>query len=103
MGQSSAKMYIPDSQEEISSYKVQRKFNTNVICIEFHILKDKTKVALGDPIFCKQCIAALSSLSNVKFAEDESAVWDCEFCGKKNDILIDKEEIPTNDDLMYVL
>jgi hypothetical protein len=59
-------------------------------------------VATGDPVFCNSCRALLNSYSTLT-AADEHYEWVCEFCGTKNLLNIDAEEIPKADELSYIL
>lgn len=51
----SKKMFIPSSKMERERYFKAPRFNANVFKIDFNILADKDKIAMGDPIFCKKC------------------------------------------------
>ena len=80
--------------------------DTNVVTIKFDKLKDVNKMQVGDPIKCKDCDAYLSSLSKVdekKVEAGENKSWKCEFCSSENEIQIEKEEIPSKDDVTYML
>lgn len=75
--------------------------DTNVVTIKFDKLKDVNKMQAGDPIKCQNCDAYLSNLSKVE--GDDDKLWKCEFCSFENHLQIENEEIPTNDDVTYML
>jgi hypothetical protein len=90
-----------------------RKADTNIVSINLGSLSDAADVvATGDPTFCSQCGAVLNSFSKLKDLrqvpsestsnnntnQQESTVegnliWECEFCGQKNRINLDPEEV----------
>lgn len=79
----------------------QHEVDTNILSIKFEFLKDKVAFATGDPISCK-CEAILNIHSKLEKIEDSlKYLWICEFCGEKNEIFIEKEEIPTSDCIDY--
>jgi hypothetical protein len=71
----------------------------------------------GDPYECKKCHSILNKYSNIRNKEDYDMnpsshklelqanewFWQCEFCSYPNILKIDKEEIPTKDDMVYML
>ena len=91
----------------------------NVAVVTFDSMKDvKKNLAGGDPYSCKKCKAILNKYSKIMspkdYAESEKvslkleikpqqSLWECEFCGYPNIISIEKEEIPTADDVSYML
>ena len=70
-------------------------------------------LAGGDPYSCKKCAAILNKFSVVKNAAEakeekgdlkpNESLWNCEFCHYPNAIMIEKEEIPVKDDVVYML
>ena len=49
----------------------RQEVDTNVVAINFSVLKEKGELATGDPIFCKQCQALFSMYSVAKGNEEE--------------------------------
>ena len=81
----------------------EQEVDTNVFAIKFDFLKDKVAIATGDPIHC-ECEAVLSNVSQVEQIPNSAmSVWVCEFCGKKNEVKVEKEEIPKTDCTDYLL
>jgi hypothetical protein len=79
----------------------EHEVDTNIFSIKFEFLKDKVAFATGDPISCK-CEAILNQHSLIEKIENSAKfLWLCEFCGEKNEIFIEKEEIPTTDCIDY--
>jgi len=67
----------------------------NVIKIQFDDLKEKMEHATGDPYICKGCEAILNKYSYLwPISNSDKYTWDCEFCGYKNELMIEPEEIP---------
>jgi hypothetical protein len=119
MGAASAKVYVP-TEKDVANGKVKKSaVDTNVVCIAFSILKDsQDMLALGDPIFCGKCGSILNVYSSIQPLEEkiQSAgpdqiaevngnlkKWCCEFCGKENLIMVEKEELPQKGDIIYLL
>ncbi|KRX09903.1 Zinc finger, Sec23/Sec24-type [Pseudocohnilembus persalinus] len=97
-------MYLPSKMEELDQFFKQHKFNTNVCQIDFKVLQDKSKQAMGEPIFCEKCNAVLSKYSKLENINENDYKWKCEFCENINELLnIEPEEIPKQDDLCYIL
>ena len=61
-------------------------------------------MATGDPVICEKCKAVLNSDSVLKpIMGKESRLWKCEFCYSENEIFIDDEEIPKNNEVNYLV
>jgi hypothetical protein len=75
----------------------EHEVDTNILSLKFEFLKDKVEYATGDPVLCK-CDGVFNLYSNItKIEGSHKSLWICEFCGEKNEIVIEKEEIPTTD------
>eukprot|EP00826_Nyctotherus_ovalis_P001723 TRINITY_DN102_c0_g1_i1.p1 TRINITY_DN102_c0_g1~~TRINITY_DN102_c0_g1_i1.p1 ORF type:complete len:608 (-),score=168.84 TRINITY_DN102_c0_g1_i1:19-1842(-) len=83
--------------------KHKREIDTNVVGLNFSVLKDKTAVATGDPVFCAECKAMLNAHSKLTKNEAGKQIWNCEFCLNANEVQMEEEELPKEDQLMYVL
>ncbi|XP_077998423.1 circularly permutated Ras protein 1-like isoform X2 [Glandiceps talaboti] len=82
------------------------KGDSNVLVLSLGTLENEPEVVTGDPVFCKQCQAILSAMSELKASEekDTSATWKCEFCDFENkDLDVDREEIPKTDQVDFIL
>lgn len=86
----------------------------NFFVLAFDGTKEAEKnLAGGDPYPCKKCGSILNRFSTVISAEQvvdkehelkgNESLWVCEFCNHVNKLLIEKEEIPTKEDVVYVL
>jgi hypothetical protein len=64
-------------------------------------------IATGDPTFCVKCKSIFNSKSKIvheKNSEEEKAqIWYCEFCYSKNEVNLDDGEIPTQNEVNYIL
>ena len=75
-------------------------------------------LAGGDAYVCQKCQVVLNKysiiLNNAEYIEKKKtlekielkageSLWECEFCSYPNIIKIEKEEIPTKDDVFYLL
>ena len=89
------------SEDKDQKVIYEHEVDTNVFSINFEFLKDKVAYATGDPVSCK-CEAILNIHSKIeKIENSEKHLWLCEFCGEKNEIFIEKEEIPSADCIDY--
>lgn len=79
-----------------------QKLDTNVVNIRLDVLANDSEVATGDPNFCSNCRALLNSHSVLTKTADNYE-WVCEFCGVQNDLMLDEEEIPRQEELNYIL
>eukprot|EP01102_Stenamoeba_stenopodia_P014107 TRINITY_DN4655_c0_g1_i1.p1 TRINITY_DN4655_c0_g1~~TRINITY_DN4655_c0_g1_i1.p1 ORF type:complete len:632 (-),score=160.60 TRINITY_DN4655_c0_g1_i1:708-2603(-) len=85
------------------SEKVQcEKFNLNVVSADLTSLVNEVGLTTGEPVFCKACRGALSSLSKIT-SEESKQIWKCEFCDVANEVNIEKDEIPSNETVEYLL
>ena len=81
-----------------------RQADTNVLTVQFDKLKEPSHMHTGDAIVCTQCQAVLSHLSHlVEKPDDASKLWTCEFCSHTNTVDLVADEIPTEDDVTYLL
>ncbi len=85
--------------------KHKQEVDTNVLSINLSVLKDKTALATGDPVFCGKCKAVFNTNSKLEMlpAAPDKQQWTCEFCNNLNSVSIEKEELPQSDELTYVL
>ena len=90
---------IPESAKT----KFEMNVDTNVVSLDLSSLKEAVVMATGDPIFCKQCATAFNLYSRISEVSEVSQIWECEFCGEKNEVNIDSEEIPRGQMLDYML
>ncbi|CAD8172076.1 unnamed protein product [Paramecium pentaurelia] len=82
--------------------------DTNIFQVKFDCLKDNiVKIHQGDPVMCQQCETVLNKHSkiqdDVQNQQFGKQLWICEFCDHKNYIQIEKEEIPVNEDTIYLI
>ena len=93
-------------------------FDTNVMNVNMIDLLENQKknIMTGDPILCKKCNIVLSKFSKTtnsenlieeEFKKNEKIevkkIWECDFCGFKNAISIEPEEIPKEEETFYIL
>lgn len=74
------------------------KPSTNVVVFKADSISKSCEKIAGEPVVCSGCSAIFNKWSKVS-----DSIWTCEFCGKKNDVDIDDDEIPTKDTFEYVL
>ena len=97
---------------------MEEKLDLNIFVVTFKQMKEaEGEISGGDPYPCQKCKAILNKFSTVlsakQFAESDSklkielknnqSLWECEFCSYPNVIKIDKEEIPTKDEMYYLV
>jgi hypothetical protein len=72
---------------------------------KFDKLVEKNKTFSGDAYKCKNCEAYLSNISKVSDSNffDKRSTWKCEFCSFENKLKIEKEEIPTEQEITYLI
>ena len=80
----------------------QRGSDTNVFEVKLYKLAEDCPIATGEPISCKGCSALLTCYSTV-LAQDTLSLWTCEFCGYPNKLTIDQAQIPSSNEVTYVL
>jgi len=82
----------------------EQEVDTNVLSLNLSVLKDKTAIATGDPVYCTKCKAMFnvhSTLVKVPLVAEQT--WTCEFCNTPNKVLFEEEEIPKAEELTYVI
>jgi hypothetical protein len=85
-----------------------RRADTNILSVRFDKLKEPSLMHTGDAVMCGHCQAVFSHLSVLTNqtgdqGDDESKVWVCEFCSHSNTVDLMAEEIPTEEDVTYML
>lgn len=51
---------------------------------------------------CSRCQAVFNQFSKLRSVNDDK-YWDCEFCQKVNEIMIEDEELPQSSELTYLI
>jgi hypothetical protein len=87
----------------IGSQIYEREIDTNVLKIDFLFMKEQIKCATGNPYFCKKCEAIFNVYSILENGINDKKLWICEFCGNKNELLIDQEELPKQEIIDYYI
>jgi len=82
--------------------KFKVEVDTNVMSIGLKVLAENAEVASGDPVFCESCNAVFNKFSKLEENKDQQ-VWNWEFCEHKNEVVLDEQEIPTQESINYVL
>jgi len=79
--------------------------DSNVIVCSMSNLSTSVPLATGDAIFCAGCNIILNRHSYLTRNESQGCyVWKCEYCKFVNEnIMIEKEEIPSRDTIEYIL
>jgi hypothetical protein len=72
--------------------------NPNVLVLGLGELAQDAEIATGSAEFCGGCGAIFSNTSRI-----DRGVWSCEFCGKKNNITLDEQEIPRTPSVDYLV
>ena len=80
----------------------QRGTDTNVFEIKLYKLAEDSLIATGEPISCKSCSAVLTCFSSVE-ADEGGKLWKCEYCGYPNKLVLEAGQIPSADQVTYVL
>ena len=88
---------LDESQTKTS----QKNATTNVVLLKLDQLAKDHEVRTGDPTACKRCQAILNSHSKIVDKKGGQR-WTCEFCGKKNKLELDEEEIPKKEVMDFV-
>ena len=82
--------------------KFRQEFDTNVTQVSFKCLENKGQMATGDPFHCERCKGVFNKFSKLR-VEDAKQLWDCEFCNKINEVMIDDEEVPPSAEVTYLI
>ncbi|CAL1543139.1 unnamed protein product [Lymnaea stagnalis] len=87
-------------EAKIPSKRRFRRADTNVVSVNFSTLLAPGNMHAGEPVVCTKCSAILSHISRVVLEKKE---WPCEFCDELISVDIDLEEIPTSEDVTYLI
>ncbi|CAF0934799.1 unnamed protein product [Adineta ricciae] len=84
-----------------------RKPDTNVLSVKFNRLLQPSEMHAGDPVYCIECQAITSHLSQIQIEKSNSdeteSKWHCEFCPHVNTVDIEQSDIPKQEDATYLL
>ena len=85
--------------------ETENDMDTNVVSAKFDQLVERSNTYTGDFYKCTNCPAILSRTSKVSEPSklDNKRAWKCEFCSFENRIAIEKEEIPSKEEVTYIL
>ena len=68
-----ASSFVYINSNKINAGKLYQQVDSNVISVKFDSLKETEKnIFLGDPVFCKSCMATLSNISKVLLFDEYS-------------------------------
>lgn len=98
----------PPAKAEKSVAKAGKKWkqevDTNVVEVPLSAISSETVISTGDPVFCVECRALLNACSTLQQgAEQGNFIWNCEFCGAMNQVVLEIEEIPHDKKLKYIV
>ena len=81
------------------------ELDTNVVSAKFDCLIETSNAHAGDPVKCQNCEAIFSKISKLSSPNPVNGkrIWQCEFCNFQNQIFIEEEEKPKEDEVTYVL
>jgi hypothetical protein len=97
-------LYTVSESSNLKNKVWEHEVDTNILTFKFEFLKEKVAFATGDPYQCKTCEGILNKESKLEKIENSNkTLWICEFCGEKNEIFLENEEIPTSDCVDYFL
>ena len=74
----------------------------NILSIEYESILDKDFSLKENPIRCKSCHAVVNMFSNLNLIENDKYKWECEFCKKVNEIILNKDSIPITKSIDYI-
>ena len=77
--------------------------DNNIISIGLDDLKEKSNIMSGERFCCKSCEASLNIYSKNIIKEANDQIWICEFCGNKNVIKFEEEEMPKSETITYLI
>mmetsp|Transcript_14797 Transcript_14797/g.16430 ORF Transcript_14797/g.16430 Transcript_14797/m.16430 type:complete len:851 (-) Transcript_14797:59-2611(-) len=80
--------------------KPYRKADTNVFGLTLGELAENVGLATGEPLRCEN--TSCGSIFS-KQSESNDDVWVCEFCGTKNEMFLEDEEMPKDSVMDYML
>lgn len=83
--------------------KHKQEIDTNVVLIKAESFEESLVYATGDPFPCSNCKAIFNQFSQVVDEAPDKKTWKCEFCGQSNNLLLEKEEYPKSNALLYLL
>ena len=94
------KKSAPEARLDREKYAIE--FDTNVFKVALDCLENKTALVAGDAEFCTDCKGVFNRSSTL-VEEEGKQIWVCEFCNKRNEVMIGEEEIPQHDEVTYII
>ena len=79
-----------------------QEFDTNVFQVALDCLGNEGEVATGDATICSTCAGVFSKFSSIVMEEGQQ-IWNCEYCNTRNEVMIDDEEVPKNNEVTYMV
>ena len=90
-------------REHRQGRKFKCEVDTNVMSIKLNTLKEEADYATGDPVVCSGCSAVFNINSKLEANPEGDQLWTCEFWGVPNEVVVDEQEVPKNETVIYVL
>ncbi|CAD8109937.1 unnamed protein product [Paramecium primaurelia] len=88
----------------------RQELDTNIFAVSFTEMQEdqkKTQIHSGDPLYCQNCKGILNKHSNLNLLVQSGSIsqykWNCEFCSYNNEIQIEQNDIPENEEALYCI
>ena len=99
-----------DSMDDIKPIKNEndkenysQETDVNIVGIEYKKILEKEFTLNEQPIKCSKCNAIVNMYSNLNLIENDKYKWECEFCKKVNEIILNKDSIPITKSIDYII
>ncbi len=94
---------IKPTKNENDKENYSQETDVNIVGIEYKKILEKEFTLNEQPIKCSKCNAIVNMYSNLNLIENDKYKWECEFCKKVNEIILNKDSIPITKSIDYII
>ena len=94
---------IKPTKNENDKENYSQETDVNIVGIEYQKILEKEFTLNEQPIKCSKCNAIVNMYSNLNLIENDKYKWECEFCKKVNEIILNKDSIPITKSIDYII
>ena len=94
---------IKPTKNENDKENYSQETDVNIVGIEYQKILENEFSLNEQPIKCSKCNAIVNMYSNLNLIENDKYKWECEFCKKVNEIILNKDSIPITKSIDYII